>query len=95
MKVKHAQIQGIWSLPDELVFRILISVPEYRPNCVVDVLPLVCKNWREILYLQGERQFLPPEVKGTVWHVTIILGVLLITPCTCRAAHHQGDMPGQ
>ena len=46
---------GIWSLPDEIVYQILRQT---ESNCMDltlyrHTLPLVCKRWREILYLQG------------------------------------------
>ena len=45
---------GITSLPDEVVHSILQRVPCRDTDMVLrTILPLVCKKWREILYLQG------------------------------------------
>ena len=45
---------GITSLPDEVLHTILQEVRSPGNNMVRTTLPLVCKKWREVLYLQGE-----------------------------------------
>ena len=48
--------KGITSLPDEILYAILTRVPSRWPDTETRLrfaLPLVCKKWREVLYLQG------------------------------------------
>ena len=92
-KVKNAPAKGIMSLPDEALHSILTSVPEYRPKCLKDVLPLVCKKWREILYLQGVH--LSPACRDG-WYCpanSFILGSFHLTSNKCRAALEGAYMP--
>ena len=52
-------MKGITSLPDEVLYAILQGVRSPWDDMGRTTLPLVCKKWREVLYLQGEQQHLP------------------------------------
>ena len=59
---KQREEKGISSLPDDIVFRILRRVILGPVDVQLRTsLPLVCKKWREILYLQGGHHLFRPE----------------------------------
>ena len=52
-------MKGITALPDEVLYTILQRVRSPWNNMDRTTLPLVCKKWREVLYLQGEQEARP------------------------------------
>ena len=53
----NGDTQGISALPDELLHKILINVRSRDADMPSrTTLPLVCKKWREVLFLQGVHQ---------------------------------------
>lgn len=62
----HEKLQ-MSSLPDDILFKILREVPRSSWDLVlITKLPLVCKKWREVLYLQGGHHPLPVTLGGYI-----------------------------
>ena len=68
------------SLPDDILFKILREVPRSSWDLVlITKLPLVCKKWREVLYLQGGHHPLPVTLAEAISSVR----ELTVTAQTC------------